>query len=236
MKNKIIIPVVACVLLAGCSAHFRYPGWEDVTIANSVENKPCVKLGAREVCRDDSKEECDDFFKQRAIVMHSNTTIITGNTGIYFQCHAGNPLYKKPVFNRAEYGTNLNVITGQAFSTQRGGTVVTCAGNAVEMHPATEYFNDIFEIVSNSNLRPAYDFSSEEQKFLKTSQCDAQGNFEFRDVPAGKWVITVNVSWDVGFTRYNGLYYYTDMQKQGGYLSKEVTVKDGEVNKFIISY
>lgn len=139
MKNRVII-VAVCVLLAGCGAHFRYPGWEDVTIANSVENKPCVRVGVREVCRDDSKEECYDFFKQRATLVHSNTTIINGKTGIYFQCQAGNPLYKNQVFNRAEYGPNSNIITGQAFLTQRGGVVVTCAGNTVLMRPATEYF------------------------------------------------------------------------------------------------
>jgi mannitol/fructose-specific phosphotransferase system IIA component len=33
----------------------------------------------------------------------------------------------------------------------------------------------------------------------------------------------------------HGTYYYTDEAKQGGVLVKEVTIQDGEINKFIIS-
>jgi hypothetical protein len=237
MKNKIIIGA-SCLLVTGC-ANLKYPGWQDVGIFNSVDGMPCVESGKIEQCSG-SKEDCNDWFKKRATIVNSNAAVIrlgpnaNSYLGRYYRCKEGYPVYKTPVFNKAEYKTGSNVVTGQAFLTQKGGGVVTCAGNAVEMHPDNEYFNQIFDDI-RSGYSSLEKLSPEEKNLLKTSQCDAQGNFEFHKVPNGKWVIGVNVSWDVNFVRNNGFYYYTDTKKQGGYLRKEVNVQDGEINKFIIS-
>lgn len=238
MKNKIFIAAV-CLALSGCASS-RYPGYESVNIVSSVENKPCIRLGIREQCNDGSKSDCDVWFKKRATLVQANTVVIKadpiGNlpTGRYYQCQAGNPLYQSLIFNKQEYGASVETVTGQAFLTQKGGGVVTCAGNRVEMYPDSEYFADIFD-GTDRGLLPDNKLSGEEQAFLKSSQCDAQGNFEFHNVPAGKWIITAEVRWDVSFVRNNGFFYYTATSPQGGYMSKSVDVKYGEYNKFIIA-
>ncbi|MFI3118527.1 MAG: hypothetical protein QX203_00935 [Methylococcaceae bacterium] len=238
MTNKIIMAAV-CLALAGCASS-RYPGYESVNIVSSVENKPCVRLGVREQCNDGSKADCDIWFKKRATLVSANTVVIQADTGSYlptgryYNCQAGNLPYQSLIFNKQEYGPGLNTVTGQAFLTQKGGGVVTCAGNRVEMHPDTEYFTDIFDGVDRG-LQPDHELSKDAKDFLKESQCDAQGNFEFHKIPAGKWIITAEVRWDVSFVRNNGFFYYTATSPQGGYMSKSVNVKDGDYNKFIIA-
>lgn len=241
MSNKVIIALV-CLSLAGC-ASLKYPNWDRVTIANSVENKPCVKKGIKEKCSD-SKDDCETWFKKRATLVNANTTVMLNNSssnkfsGRYFQCEPGLPVYKDPKFNKEEYSSGSNTVTGQAFLRQKGGGIVTCAGESVSMRPDTEYFNDIFDDISNGYLSNNQ-INSEEKELFKVSQCDAQGNFEFYKIPAGKWVIRVNVSWSVysvgSIPLPHGTYYYTNDAKQGGVLAKEVTVQNGEINKFIIS-
>lgn len=235
--NKIMIAVVFGVV-SGC-ANLKYPGWQDVSIFNSIDGMPCVETGQIEQCTD-SKEDCNEWFKKRATIVNSNSAVVRRGPqansfiGKYYQCKEGNPIHKAPAFDKEAYKTGSSMVTGQAFLTQKGGGVVTCAGNAVEMHPDTEYFNQIFDDI-RSGYSSLEKLSQEEKNLLKTGQCDAQGNFEFHKVPNGKWVIGVNVSWDVNFVRNNGFFYYTDSQKQGGYLKKEVNIQDGEINKFIIT-
>lgn len=232
MKNKILI-VAVLILSTGC-ASLKYPNWEKVNIETSVENKPCVKTGKKEECTG-SREACNPWFKKRATLVNANTVVVHGNSsnerfnGKYFQCHAGLPPYITK-FKKEEYGSEPNTVTGQAFLTQKGGGVVTCAGQAVLMYPDTEYFEDIYDDVPSLDALP-----SEEAAFYKTSQCDAQGNFEFHKVPAGKWVIRTIVRWDVFAVKPFLNSYYTADEVQGGPLKKHVTVQNGEINKFIIT-
>ena len=108
-------------------------------------------------------------------------------------------------------------IKGQGFLRQQGGGVVTCAGNPATMYPATQFFKEAVSILAagrepqqGTNLNEGYG------KLLKTSQCDAQGNFTFTGLPAGNWLVLTEVVWVIGH------------QRQGGVLMREVTVGDGE--------
>lgn len=111
-------------------------------------------------------------------------------------------------------------IKGQGFMKQRSGGVVTCAGSLVYLVPDTPFFNEIIEIEkkgkdpkTDQKLDPKY------KAFLnKQSQCDAQGNFYFTDLPASKWVVITEVSWSVGYNQ------------QGGVLVKRIAVNDSETN------
>jgi hypothetical protein len=229
--------VITSVLLAGC-ANSKYPGWQSVAIVDSVENQPCMMNKLTEKCND-TKEDCDVWFKKRATLGNSNAVVVSGYgnyyTGRYFQCKPGQPKYEKPQFNAAGYGPGLNAVIGQAFLTQRGGGVVTCAGRTVQIYPDHVYFNRRYLDIERG-LIPEYEFSNEGQSYIKTSVCDAQGNFEFRNIPSGDWVIKVDVSWEVPKLGYNAwVGYYNTTSKQGGSLKKSVTVKDDEINKFIVT-
>ena len=184
-----------------------------------------------------------DWFKKRATLVNANTAVIDSSTSnaTYFQCETGLPLYKEHkdvIFKKEEHTsylkTGANTVTGQAFLTQNGGGVVTCTGQSVLMYPDTEYFNQSDSDIAKGCQLPN-DVDNTINAFYKSSQCDAQGNFDFYKVPAGNYIISVNVSWNVSSVKSIGNYYYTDNEKQGGFLSKKVTVQDGEINKFIIS-
>jgi hypothetical protein len=233
MKSALIIAVV---LLAGC-ANTKYPGWQGISLVSSVENKPCVKAGAKEQCKD-TKDDCDPWFQKRATLVNANTVVVSGSgtyfTGNYFQCQPGYPAYKGPVFSKAGYGPGLNAVTGQGFSRQIGGGVVTCAGQPVVMLPDTEYFDQALSDIERG-LPPDYQISKDAKEMVKTSQCDAQGNFEFRKVPSGNWIIITNVSWGVGYVGHNGFGFYNGVRQEGGPVVKAVSVQDGEPNRFIVS-
>jgi hypothetical protein len=239
MKNRILI-ISALILSAGC-ASLKYPNWESVNIESCVHNKPCVSKGKSEKCNL-SSNGCDIWFKKRATLVNANTAVIDRytSTATYFQCETGLPLYKEHKeykFNEEEHKSYLksgtNTVTGHAFLTQSGGGVITCAGENFLMQPDTEYFNQ-----RDSDITKGCQLTNESNAvtdLFKSSQCDAQGNFDFYKIPAGNYIISVNVSWNVSSLKSIGNYYYTDNEKQGGILRKKVTVRDGEINRFIIS-
>ena len=139
------------------------------------------------------------------------------------------------LFKITDYQLGSNTVRGQAFLKQKGGGVVTCAGELVHLKPnypkpnTDKYDEELLD----------YLITPEERSLYKETQCDAQGNFEFHKVPSGKWVIQVNVSWDVFSVESvplpSGNFYYTADDRQGGTLTKEIIVLEGEENKFIIS-
>jgi hypothetical protein len=244
MKNRIlIIPIL--ILSTGC-ASLKYPNWEKVQIETrigqelqcEVRNKLCVSKGIKETCNTDG---CDVWFKKRATLVNANTVLIDHialpSTATYFQCETGQSIYKRKErkeynfkFNEKEYESYLksgtNTVTGQAFLSQSGGGVVTCAGQSVLMYPDGEYFKKRDSYIDSDMDKECSRLSGLDnaaKALINTSQCDAQGNFEFHKVPAGDYIISVNVSWYAGY------------DKQGGIMRKKVTVRDGEINKFIIS-
>lgn len=115
-------------------------------------------------------------------------------------------------------------IAGQGFLRQKGGGVVTCAGNPVLLMPATPFFREFIgqlrngrKVVLNDKLDPTY------KPIIKQSQCDAQGNFTFSNLSAGTWFVMTEVKWTVGYRR------------QGGALLREVSVIDGQSTQAILS-
>lgn len=114
-------------------------------------------------------------------------------------------------------------ITGQAFLRQRGGGVVTCAGEKVMALPDTQYFRETL-VQLKAGLRPASDQERwQGAGLVRWSQCDAQGNFAFAKLPAGKWIITTAVQWTIGY------------RQQGGMVSTNVNVAPGQALPILIS-
>ncbi|MGZ8911258.1 MAG: hypothetical protein ACXW09_14900 [Methylococcaceae bacterium] len=87
MKNRLII-VTACLLFSGC-ASWKYPGWEQVSLEQSVFKKPCL-FRKEELCRDE--DDCISWYKKRAVAYKANTIVIDRNlNGAYFYCASGIP-------------------------------------------------------------------------------------------------------------------------------------------------
>ena len=98
MKNKILI--ISILLLSTGCASLKYPNWDKVKIENSVVNKPCVKIGTKELCSD-SRENCDIWFKKRATLVKANAIVINNKANTnefvseYYHCAPGLPVNKK---------------------------------------------------------------------------------------------------------------------------------------------
>ncbi len=115
-------------------------------------------------------------------------------------------------------------IDGQSFLRQSGGGVVTCAGSIVHLIPRTKYADERMQHLYGSTLG-GVNYGSDPKfvpdyyvftELTRQAQCDAQGNFEFSDVPAGKFYVATNVEWVVARVR------------QGGALMKPVDVARGQ--------
>lgn len=125
-----------------------------------------------------------------------------------------------------------NRVIGNAFMRQKGGGVVTCAGQDVYLLPATPYTTRrIQHLYGNDTAganheRRAYRFVPDPQGYFTTarlSKCNSQGNFTFERVMDGTFYLTTLVSWQVGYAT------------QGGYLMHRVTVMGGQTAEAILS-
>jgi hypothetical protein len=117
-----------------------------------------------------------------------------------------------------------NSIKGQGFLRQKGGGVITCAGSPVYLMPGTSFFGEAINHLRTgkdpqvaAKLDPAYRF------MIKQSQCDAQGNFSFAQLPTGAWFVMTEVKWTVGYAQ------------QGGALMQPVIVANGEIVQVLLT-
>jgi len=82
-------------------------------------------------------------------------------------------------------------IRGQAFLTQQGDSVVTCAGSRVLLLPATSYFREMFwyMVVAGSEPEPPEGAYPSLKSMIRRTECDAPGNFSFSEIPGGTWFV-----------------------------------------------
>ena len=127
-------------------------------------------------------------------------------------------------------------ITGQAFLNQKGGTVVTCAGNYVWLTPVNSYSSERMQLLYGSTTKgylSDLDSSfikltpvppSSYNELAKQTQCDAQGNFKFKNIPSNKeYFITTMVKWGIEWT------------KEGGHLMLKVKTEPNEILEVILN-
>lgn len=115
---------------------------------------------------------------------------------------------------------------------QRGGGVVTCAGNTVTLIPATDYAGarmlNIYGSTQggvNSNPKPPRfsPDSPEYRSMVKTTRCDAQGNFNFDRVADGDFYVQTFVAWEVAG------------RAQGGNLMQRASVRGGQIVSVVLA-
>ena len=128
---------------------------------------------------------------------------------------------------------NANII-GQAFLNQKGGTVVTCAGQEVYLTPVNSYSSERMNAIYKSTEKGylgyylsniVFEPSTPQEYYTlaKKSICDAQGNFKFNNIKADKeYFITTKVTWEVSVI-------------EGGYLMLKVKPKDNETLEVILN-
>ena len=132
-------------------------------------------------------------------------------------------------------------VKGSAFLKQRGGGVVTCAGNEVFLIPVSRYSTERISFLYDSTefgilqrglpqaLRGRY-FKEEPPaaygQYSKRTICDVDGRFVFQNVPQGSYYLTTIVEWNTGQNMF---------ENEGGFIMKRISVNDKELVKFVIS-
>ena len=113
-----------------------------------------------------------------------------------------------------------NGISGQAFLRQQEDSVVTCAGSRVLLVPATPYFREMFwhMIIAGSEPEPPETPYPRLKSMIRRTQCDAQGNFSFSEIPDGTWFILTQVN-----------------ARDGGVLITEVTLSNGRIIQVLLT-
>lgn len=115
--------------------------------------------------------------------------------------------------------------------------MITCAGEQVVLSPFGEYARERIQILYGTTTRPAYrDILINNRKappepdlqYLsaeRSTRCDSEGRFTFKDVAPGNYFITTSIFWQV-----------VEFQYQGGDLMYPVTFTgEGETMEVILS-
>ncbi|OOH89522.1 hypothetical protein BMT54_06415 [Pasteurellaceae bacterium 15-036681] len=127
-------------------------------------------------------------------------------------------------------------LKGNAFLRQKGGGTVNCAGATVDLYPYTPYSMARIEAQYPFDMWIGGRFKSKDtfvpvvpqfETLKKTTTCDSEGNFEFDSLKDGSYIVVTEVVWHVP-----GKY---GMERQGGYLFKNVSVNKGNKSKVIIT-
>jgi hypothetical protein len=124
-----------------------------------------------------------------------------------------------------------NSVKGNAFMRQRGGGVVTCAGQAVRLVPATQYARQRFFALYGSNESGSqrgqrYRFNPDPPEYYantREQKCDSQGNFLFERVADGEFFVATQITWQVGYSA------------EGGNLMQRVAVSGGKTVSIIMA-
>ena len=131
---------------------------------------------------------------------------------------------------RAMIKPGRNMITGSGLIRLQRGGVFTCAGEEVDLIPATEYakrrFAASFGTAGYSPYRTRVKFAntpSGYSEIRRTATCDAQGFFKFDKLADGDFFVTTQIVWS------------SNQTYQGGSLMQRVTVSGGEQKDVVLS-
>jgi hypothetical protein len=142
------------------------------------------------------------------------------------------PVLERVNFPNSEYvnlvSNGTGTVKGQAFLKTRGGDVKTAAGNEVILNSVTSYSTQWFE----KSYKGGNVLAEPDQRYLDSiisTIADADGRFEFEDVPPGKYYLVSSVTWETP-TGYNG-----GLRVQGGYIAEIISVKNDIVVNIILT-
>ncbi|HHW7508036.1 TPA: hypothetical protein ACU21B_001897 [Mannheimia haemolytica] len=141
-------------------------------------------------------------------------------------------------------GEGTAKIKGNAFLKQKGGTVVTCAGNEVQLIPYTEYANERLSLIYgnvtkgyNSYYGRSFKFVNDDKNYhtyKKKTVCDSEGKFEFDNLKEGTYFVSTEVSWKISkyLTKYSE---YPTEVTEGGYLLQQVQVNKDDSKSIVLT-
>lgn len=127
-----------------------------------------------------------------------------------------------------EIGTGR--LEGSALLRQRGGGVVTAAGNDVYLAPVTEYSTARVRTIYGDGKFAAFtrNFENTPDEYMKQTRktkADVEGRFIFENLRAGEYYVITEITWEVP----------GNLFKEGGTLYERVTVSEGKTVSVVLS-
>jgi len=141
---------------------------------------------------------------------------------------------------RPRFGTGTAIVRGQAFMRTMIGEVRYAAGSPVVITPVTSYSRQEVDLVGNFDFHdyvfegPCYpnfvpaEPDSRIKEFMAGTTADGEGRFEFKHVPYGDYYLLTEVKWYVPSGQYH-------RSIQGGRITKQISVKDGQEYNIILT-
>lgn len=142
-------------------------------------------------------------------------------------------------------GEGNSGVKGSAVLMTNGGSPRTCAGKEVFLIPVGAYSTErmtvlygsvpSFRQIRGDNISGLYNplptINNTPAQYLATgkkTKCDAQGYFEFENIPAGEYYILTQVIWMTPFGNYSQSY-------NGGAFVDRITLHPNKITKVILS-
>jgi hypothetical protein len=133
-------------------------------------------------------------------------------------------------------------VSGQVFAKTTTGEVKVGAGSSVFIVPSTSY--SVFMLQNCKAMYPhkchvVHNVDHRYEGFIKKTRADKDGNYKFKNIPAGKYFIQSSVTWqalqkDYSFWEGEQLVW----KRQGGVGSQSFEIKDFEIkdNMHVMPY
>lgn len=134
-----------------------------------------------------------------------------------------------PPFPAQEYAklkqSGTAAVTGQAFLRTKGGDVKVGAGSEILLIPVTSYSQVFYN--AYKTRQPLGPNDPAVKQYTLRAQADGTGSFEFKAVPEGSYYLAGDVVWQAP-TQFG-------LARQGGMIVKEISVKDGDQLKIMLT-
>lgn len=142
---------------------------------------------------------------------------------------AGIPGMHNVVFSKADFaqyaGDGPAKLDGAAVGRTRGGKPITCAGYPVYLAPANPYDEDGINRIYTIDAVPLA--AGPALTYWRKTACDAQGKFEFVNIPTGTWYVLTSISYEVASpTPANPM----ATETQSGFLARKLDLHAGQNN------
>lgn len=136
----------------------------------------------------------------------------------------------RPSFPVDEYAqlqkTGTGKVAGQVFMKTVGGDVRYGAGSDVYLFPVTSY-SDFWYQTNYVSHQPIVPPDPRQLQYTKIVQADGSGNFEFTDVPPGRYYVSSMVTWQAP-TQWG-------LATQGGAVVKSTTISNGSIARVMLT-